>query len=150
MNYKVRVYPQDESLGYAIHRLDTLLAVTLERSFQAAGFNVTPEQWGVLSKLWEGDGIHQSELSRKVSKDKHTMTRILSLLERNGLVKRVRDENDKRLSNVYLTTKGKELKGKLPPIARTVLQRTIKDVNQEDIDALWRILRQMIANLETG
>ena len=148
MKSKLCVYPQNESLGYVLHRLDTLLIGTLERSFQANGFNVTSEQWGVLSKLWEGDGMHQAELSERVSKDKHNVTRILNLLERNGLVRRVRDTKDRRLCKIHLTEKGRSLKDKLPLVAKGALRSAVKGLSDEDYENLWRILQLMVRNLE--
>ena len=148
MKSKLCVYPQNESLGYILHRLDTLLIGTLERSFQANGFNVTSEQWGVLSKLWEGDGMHQAELSERVSKDKHNVTRILNLLERNGLVRRVRDTKDRRLCKIHLTEKGRSLKDKLPLVAKGALRSAVKGLSDEDYENLWRILQLMVRNLE--
>ncbi len=145
---ELRVYPQSDSLGYIIHRLDTLLAAALERAFQAQGFNVTSEQWGVLSKLWEQEGMHQTELSQMVNKDKHNVTRILNLLERNGLVRRVRDAKDNRLRKIHLTEKGRDLKGKLPPVAMEVLRLSVKGLSHEDFENLWGILGVMVKNLE--
>ncbi len=149
MTDQLRVYPQSKSLGTIIHRLDSLLSLALERAFQSNGFNVTSEQWGVLSKLWESDGIHQAELAEKVNKDKHNITRILNLLEKNGFVKRVRDTGDRRLSKVYLTERGRFLKGKLPPVAKKVLLSAVGKLGHEEIEALWRILPVMVDNLET-
>jgi DNA-binding MarR family transcriptional regulator len=148
MKSKLCVYPQNESLGYILHRLDTLLIATLERSFQAHGFNVTSEQWGVLSKLWEGDGMHQAELSERVNKDKHNVTRILNLLERNGFVRRARDAKDRRLCKVHVTEKGMSLKDKLPPVAKGALRSAVKGLSDEDYENLWRILQLMVTNLE--
>ena len=149
MTDQLRVYPQSKSLGTIIHRLDTLLSLALERAFQGNGFHVTSEQWGVLSKLWESDGIHQAELAEKVNKDKHNVTRILNLLEKNGFVRRVRDAGDRRLSKVYLTERGRSLKGKLPPVAKRVLLSAVGKLRHEEIEVLWRILREMVDNLET-
>ena len=149
MKVRLRVYPQRDSLGYIVHRLDTLLVAALERSFQGQGFNVTSEQWGVLSKLWEGDGMHQAELSEKVNKDKHNVTRILNLLERNGFVRRVRDAKDRRLCKIRLTEKGGDLKDKLPGVAKNVLNAAVQGLTHEDVENLWRILDLMVKNLET-
>ncbi len=149
MKARLRVYPQSDSLGYIVHRLDTLLVSALERAFQGQGFNVTSEQWGVLSKLWEGDGMHQAELSEKVNKDKHNVTRILNLLEGNGFVRRVRDAKDRRLCKIRLTEKGSDLKDKLPGVAKKVLNSAVEGLTHDEVEELWRILERMVKNLET-
>ncbi|MFC1875817.1 MarR family transcriptional regulator [Thermodesulfobacteriota bacterium] len=40
-------------------------------------------------------------------KDRHNITRILNLLEKNGFISRTPDGEDKRRLNVYLTKEGK-------------------------------------------
>lgn len=145
---KPGVYPLNESLGYMLHRLDTLLAAALDRSFQANGFNLTSEQFGVLSKLWEGDGMHQAELSEKVSKDKHNVTRILNLLERNGFVQRVRDTKDRRLCKIHLTEQGRSVKGKILSTARDVLRIAAEGLSYEDVRTLGETLQLMASNME--
>jgi DNA-binding MarR family transcriptional regulator len=34
-------------------------------------FDITPEQWGVLSRLWQSEGIHESKLAARTAKDRH-------------------------------------------------------------------------------
>ena len=81
MPVKFNVFPLDSSPGYIIHRADMQMKAGLSRIFQANGFDITPEQWGILSRLWQSEGIHQSELAARTAKDRHNITRILSLLE---------------------------------------------------------------------
>ena len=142
------VYPVNQSVGYILHRLDTLLSTALDRSFQASGFNITSEQFGVLSKLWEGDGMHQAELSEKVNKDKHNVTRILNLLEKNGFVHRVRDTKDKRLLKVHLTRQGRSVEGMIRAIGTDVLRSAAKGLSKENIQTLKQMLQVIVTNLE--
>ena len=107
MEIGLSVFPLDNSQGYIIHRLDVQMSLGLQHAFQAKGFNITPEQWGVLNRLWENEGIHQSALAERASKDRHNITRILNLLEKNGFISRTPDKEDKRRLNVYLTKEGK-------------------------------------------
>ncbi len=148
MTTKQDVLPHDRSIGYLIHRLDTLLTLGLWRSFRTNECNLTPEQWGILCKLWEGDGIHQAELSKQVGKDEPTLTRILGLMTRNGFITRQRVPEDKRLSKIYLTEQGKTIKKKLVPIVRAFLEGTLSGLGEEDIETLRAILEQIARNLE--
>jgi DNA-binding MarR family transcriptional regulator len=149
MQIKLNVFPLDHSPGYIIHRLDTQMALGLQHAFQAKGFNITPEQWGVLNRLWENEGIHQSALAEKASKDRHNITRILNLLEKNGFIHRIPDGDDKRRLNVYLTKEGKALKKKLIPIAIDYLQKCFNGLSQEEVRDLSRIHEHILKNLKT-
>ncbi len=57
MQIELNVFPLENSPGYTIHKLDKQMSLDLQHAFQARGFAVTPEQWGVLNRLWENEGI---------------------------------------------------------------------------------------------
>ena len=122
------------------------MALGLQHAFQAKGFNITPEQWGVLNRLWENEGIHQSALAERASKDRHNITRILNLLGKNGFIHRIPDGEDKRRLNVYLTEEGKALKKKLIPIAIDYLKKCFNGLSQEEIGDLIRIHEHILKN----
>ena len=148
MEIELSVFPLDNSPGYIIHRVDMQMAVGLQRAFQAKGFNITPEQWGVLNSLWENEGIHQSALAERVAKDRHNIARIVNLLEKNGFIRRTPDGKDKRRLNVYLTEEGKALKQKLIPIVVDYLQQCFEGLTQEEVQDLRKIHKQILKNLE--
>jgi DNA-binding MarR family transcriptional regulator len=147
MTLQFKLFPRNESPGYLICQAATRLKAGLYRAFQSHGLNVTPEQWTVLSSLWEADNVHQSVLADKTAKDRHNIARILHLLERGGLVKRVADPNDRRLRKVCLTEKGKALKPKLVRIAEDFLQQSLSGLRQKDLDSLTTAMAQIINNI---
>ncbi len=147
MEKEISVFPLDNSPGYIIHRLDMQMSLGLQHAFQANGFKITPEQWGVLNRLWENEGIHQSALAERVAKDRHNITRILNLLEKNGFISRTHDKEDKRRLNVYLTKEGKALKQKLVPIVIGYLKRCFKGLAHEEIQDLRRLHEHILKNL---
>ena len=97
MNSAFDVFPIEKSMGFIIHLMDRELALGLQKQFKNSGNDITPEHWSVLSKLWEIDGLHQSKLAKRSHKDRHNMTRIINLLEKNGFIHRKPDEKDRRL-----------------------------------------------------
>ena len=147
MKIELNVFPLDNSQGYIIHRLDVQMSLGLQHAFQAKGFNITPEQWGVLNRLWEKEGIHQSALAERAAKDRPNITRILNLLEKNGFIFRTPDGEDKRRLNVYLTEEGKALKQKLIPIVIGFLQKCFEGLTQEEVQDLRRIHEHILKNL---
>jgi DNA-binding MarR family transcriptional regulator len=147
MKLKLNIFPRIESPGFLIYRAANRMKVGLHRAFQAEGFDVTPEQWTVLSSLWESEGVHQSLLADKTLKDRHNIARILSLLEKAGLVRREPDSVDQRRQRVYLTEAGKALKPQLVHIATRFLQKAFTGMSQEDLNSMKRIARQILKNL---
>ena len=74
----------DESLGFWIYRIYAQASSRLRRTFQAHGYDCTPEQWGVMTRLRDEEGMNQSQLGERTFKDRHNITRILDLLEKRG------------------------------------------------------------------
>jgi DNA-binding MarR family transcriptional regulator len=148
MSPQFTVFPRQESPGFLIYRTACVLKAGLKRAFQAEGLGVTPEQWSVLSTLWEDEGVHQSMLAAKTAKDRHNMTRILNLLAKGGLVIRKPSPVDRRCQRVYLTSRGQTLAPKLIEIVTAFLGSAMDGVSEEDLAQLKRILGRIIHNVE--
>jgi DNA-binding MarR family transcriptional regulator len=138
----------DNSFGYLINLAAQRLKYELHQTFQAKGYDITPEQWAVLNRLWEQDGLSQVELAERTFKDKPGTTRILNLLEQKGVVIRRRDAEDGRVMHVFLTKAGKDFKEKLIPCAEDVLVKSGQNLTEEEVAQLKQILNKILSNLE--
>ncbi len=138
----------DESLGYIINRTALRLKHELQQAFKTKGYDVTPEQWAILNRLWEQEGLSQVELAERTFKDKPNVTRMLDVLERRNLIFRQKDGNDRRAFQVYLTEEGQKLKDKLIPLATEVLERGLKDLTHEEIESLKNKLDRIYNNFD--
>ena len=68
---------------------------------------LTYSQFAVLEALYHLGAMTQGEISAKVLKSGSNMTTVIDNLERDGLVRRERDEKDRRVIHVHLTEAGK-------------------------------------------
>ena len=68
--------------------------------------DLTWSQFAVLEALYHLGPMTQGEISAKVLKSGSNMTTVIDNLERDGLVRRERDEKDRRVIHVYLTEAG--------------------------------------------
>jgi MarR family transcriptional regulator, organic hydroperoxide resistance regulator len=91
-------------LGLLLRRAHKSFSGAIAARLEKAG--VTHAQFNHLRRLAENDGVSSSELSRLVEVKKATSTSILDALERKGLIRRVRDQDDRRKVNVFLTDAG--------------------------------------------
>jgi DNA-binding MarR family transcriptional regulator len=145
---KFSVFPLDESPGFVIYLTATRFKASLARAFQAGGFDITPEQWAILNRLWECEGQHQSTLAESTSKDRHNVARIVHLLEKNGLVYRESDPGDKRCQRVFLTEQGRSVKVGMIDIVMRHLRKAFKGMTHEEIQALMRLHEKITLNLQ--
>ena len=68
--------------------------------------DLTYSQFAVLEALYHLGHMTQGEISLKVLKSGSNMTTVIDNLERDGLVRRERDEKDRRVIHVHLTEAG--------------------------------------------
>jgi len=144
------IHPREQTPGRMIFRTAILMKVGLTRAFQDNGFDVTLEQWGLLTSLRESDGIHQSALAERTGKDRHNVTRILNLMAKAGLVRRELHPEDKRCQRVFLTDKGIAVQAVMLPIVVDFFGKAFEGLSQEDLQELTRILVHITGNLASS
>jgi DNA-binding MarR family transcriptional regulator len=84
-------------------------ALRRELDAGVAGFQITPPQFQVLHRLWQGDGILTTELSKEACSDAGTITGVLDRLEAKEMIRRERSAPDRRAVRIYLTETGRGL-----------------------------------------
>lgn len=136
----------DNSLGFIISRTSLKLKNNLNKAFKP--YDITTEQWGLVNRLWQHDGISQKELSDMLCKDQPTTTRILDKLEHKGLITRQANPHDRREFLIYLTEGGKNLKQVLIPLAEQSLVKALQGLKPEEVDTLKELLNRIFYNLE--
>jgi DNA-binding MarR family transcriptional regulator len=85
-------------------RYKTVLAGGLERH----GLHLGQEFY--LAQLWREDGVTSADLATRTGVSAPAVTKVVSGLERSGLVRRERDPSDARLVRVWLTDAGRALR----------------------------------------
>ena len=88
-----------DSLGYQIGLLSRLFDRRLQEVLKEQG--VAPGQFAPLVMLFEQDGLTQAELCRRINVEQPTMANTLERMERDGLIKRKADTEDKRRALVH-------------------------------------------------
>ena len=103
----------------------------LQERFRAAGWGeIRPSYGSILVPLFEQDGLRMGELARRSRLSKQTMTTMVRLLERDGLVRRERDPADGRAFRIVLTYRAQRF--------RPVAERTLAELAALAHDRLGR------------
>lgn len=135
-----------DSFGYVINYLARLFARALERRIQRFGLH--PGQFPALLALWEREGISQAELCRLVQVEQPTMANTLNRMERDNLIRREPDPQDRRRALVFLTERARALEADVTAEARGVNAVAIGGLTPEERAELLRLLNKMTGNLE--
>lgn len=137
----------EELIGYKAELLTKALKKALAREFKSSGYDVTAYQWILLYKLWEEDGISQKELSLRTFMDTPTITRMIDVMEKKGLVKREKNNEDRRKVKISLTNKGIELEHNLVPIVEKHHEHALQNIKESEFKNIKRLMNQIIENV---
>ena len=107
-----------------------------------------PGQPRVLHALWVNDGLSQKEIGKELNIKPSTVTVMISRMEKAGLVKRVQDKRDLRVSKIYLEQKGIDLKDEIKEIGKTVNEETFKGFSEQEKEMMTMFLNRISENLE--
>lgn len=112
------------------------------------GVDITSDQWILLKSISEEEGINQRTLAEKCFKEPASVTRILDLLEKKGLVERQSITEDRRSYELYTTQQGKELVEKMLPIAVEIREKGVVGLTEEQVINLNKLLIKLFENYQ--
>lgn len=110
-------------------------------------YGITPEQYVVISKLAEEEGISQKQLAQKLDKDVNTVKAILDKLMQHNYVLRQRNQDDKRAFALYLTESAREKLPCLRKVDEDCMQIVYGSQQEEQLNKLASELRQLRKNI---
>lgn len=106
---------------------------------------LTYTQYVVMMALWEHGGMTEGELGRLVHLDSGTLAPLLKRLEKQGLINRIRPDDNERKLFLSLTAKGEALKDKAVAIPEA-MQGCI-DLPKEELLQLKRLLDKALIRM---
>jgi DNA-binding MarR family transcriptional regulator len=90
-----------------------------------------------------------AELADAAGVTRATMTGLIDTLERDGLVKRVRDANDRRMMSVNLTPKGRKLLEKILPSHFRAMAGIMSPLKESERKTLVSLLNKILQHAST-
>lgn len=142
-------YNVEHALGFLTITTNRLMSAMARKRLADAGADITIEQWGVLTLLWEKDGLSQDELAYIVCVDKSSISRVLDVLERRGLVSRRRDPADARRKILYATEASREIQELCRVVAAGANMDMLADVDAEELQTCLKVLAQVKSTIRT-
>ena len=108
---------------------------------------VYPGQPPLLFALHTEDGQSQKELSQKLGIQPATITMMVRRMAKAGLIERRKDEDDLRISRVYLTDAGRETRDKVEVIISKLHRECFDGLDLAEQESLKALLMKVKANL---
>jgi MarR family transcriptional regulator, organic hydroperoxide resistance regulator len=134
------------NLGFLLAKASQRWNDLLGQAFKERGHgHVRPSYGSLLLPLWEEDGLRMGELARRARLSKQTLTTMVRLMERDGLVLREPDPEDGRASRVRLTPRAKRLKAVADEVVGALTARVEERLSPHQSRELERGLRAIVA-----
>jgi DNA-binding MarR family transcriptional regulator len=112
-----------------------------ERLLIAAGVRLDRAGASLLFKLYiRGSSMRVTELAEQLGVDAPTVTRKIQQLERDGLVGRHADPDDRRASQIELTPAGRRTIERVNKARRAWLESLLSDWDTKDLDSFAELL----------
>ncbi len=104
----------------------------------------------ILFELSHRDGLTASDIGRELGLDAGYLSRILTRLEQQGLIEKVRSDNDGRQRLLHLTPEGINAATILDQRSRDEVSEMLNDLSEEEQQRLLKAMQVIESTLTTG
>ena len=139
-------YDRETSGGYVTNRAARMFVRALERRL----LNGTAGQMPVFLALNDGAAYTQTELARIAAVEQPTMANTLQRMERDGLIARTPDPDDRRSSRVSLSKLGKRRAAEAMEAALAVNEVGFSGLSAAERETFFDLLHRVIARARGG
>ncbi len=106
-------------------------------------FDITTPQFNALLLLKEYGDMTIGDLGSKMYLASSTATDLIDRMERNGLVTRQRDSNDRRVVRLHMLDKGHQMIKEVLANRKRYLSTILSQVSAEELDSLKKSLQSL-------
>ncbi|MBT2697871.1 MarR family transcriptional regulator [Bacillus sp. ISL-40] len=108
-----------------------------------SNYTITPPQFIALQWLFEDGDMTIGELSNKMYLACSTTTDLVDRMEKNLLVERVKNPNDRRVVRIHLLEEGKRIIDEVIKKRQVYLEEVLVDFSSEEIQLLQKSLTKL-------
>jgi DNA-binding MarR family transcriptional regulator len=138
--------PTPERLGHLLNKVCGLRQRRMHDLLDDLG--LYRGQPSMLNALWAEDGMTHSKLAERLGKSPATITKTVKRMEKAGFVERRPDPRDERLSRVYLTAAGRDIKSAVEGVWRSFEEQAFAGLDEEELAILRGLLLHICHNIK--
>lgn len=137
--------------GYLPYLINSIaIKLTKAAGPRFAAFDLTIPKWRILLTVYEHGMLRFRDLALLTSIEPPTLSRLLNLMQGDGLCRRRRGRSDNRSVMISLTNAGRQLFERTIPWATTVEEGLLAGLDDADTAALRQLLARIYQNLDGG
>ncbi|WP_127114753.1 MarR family winged helix-turn-helix transcriptional regulator [Shimia sediminis] len=139
-------FSRQTSSGYLINHLARLFAGALQEGIKPLGLSTGV--FPIMVHLWDQDGLTQKELVDRVGIEQATMAKTLARMERDNLILRRADKDDRRVRRAWLTQHGETLRDPALTVAVTQNALVLAGLSAEEQNQVVQLVSKAIDAFE--
>ncbi|MFD1887623.1 MarR family winged helix-turn-helix transcriptional regulator [Paenibacillus wenxiniae] len=132
--------------GFLVHRTDVKMTNYFIKKLRP--YQITPDQWGIISVLDTERAVNQKQLAEAIDRDQTTVVRMIHSLERKDMIKKVANPDDKRSHHLYLSAKGASIKQELLHTVQEAHDYVTRGFTIEEVEQLQSFLNRLYDNVK--
>ncbi|HAU31243.1 MAG: Transcriptional regulator [Desulfotomaculum sp. 46_80] len=140
------------SLSPSLERLEITLQQLIRRIHEKMEIlmvqGITGSQFFVMKKIHEKGKMTVSEVANELNVSLSAITALTDRLYKNGLIKRDRDEKDRRLVWLTITPQGEKTLQDYGVNRQEVFRKYLGDLSQEDLSSLINICDKILTSMK--
>lgn len=138
----------DQSIAEAEMRLRKISRIIKKNGRKIlTNYTITSPQFTALQCVLEEGDLTIGELSQKIGLAFSTTTDIVDRMEKNQLVKRVRDEKDRRVVRIHVLDKGKQIIDEVIHKRQQYLSDVLEGFTEEQTEKLNELLQLLLTQM---
>jgi DNA-binding MarR family transcriptional regulator len=130
-------------IGKAMKSIDLFIAARLSES----GIHLTRQQVVLMKILYQDGPLPQNDLAFLTDRDKTSLTRLLSGMEKKNLVARIPSTEDKRVNLVHLTKNGEKVLNETSPTLLDIIRELEDGISEAEKDCVIKVMKQIRENI---
>jgi DNA-binding MarR family transcriptional regulator len=140
----------DKYIVYFISKTKKKMTRFIEKALKENGLvDLVPSYGNILTVLYNNNGkLSMNEIGQLIGKDKSTITALVNKLSKLGYVKKEKCIEDRRVTYITFTEKGKSIEVKVNDISEKVNLIAYKNFSKEEKDIFLRLLKKMNNNFD--
>lgn len=138
----------DKYIVFFISKTKKKMISFIERKLKEKELDdLVPAYGNILNVLYDNNGrLNMKEIVNLIGKDKSTVTQLVNRLLDLGYVEKIKCTDDKRVTYVEVTEKGKQIEGKFNDISKDVYSTAYKDFSIEEKEIFLKLLKRLNNN----
>ena len=142
--------PDEENIRLlrSVGKTFKMMSMNIADEMDRRGLQITQAQAMLLRRLWLQDGPIQNDLAWITFRDKTSLARLITKMEKKGYVRREQDSMDGRAKRVFITESGRELARAINKVLSDMSERFSRGICPNDLTVMMRTLESIQKNLD--